>query len=294
MPLAFAGLQALQLAYLPLIYLGLHARGPGVRIACSVLLMTVALWAWTRSLRRARALADTPTARVATAAQGYVELAGRLKPFAQELLRAPGTGRPCVWYRTHTEERVGDRWNTVSRVQSVESLLLADDSGECVVLWDGAEILTPHQEISYDDPLRTTARWLADGDQVTVLGELQTRGGAAVLLSVDAEVRELLADWKADRASLLARFDHDGDGQISQEEWEDARVAARHEVETRRSAAPVEADTHILRKPGDGRPFIVSAMPARALAWHLGWLAALDLAVFFAGLAGLGVTLRLV
>ena len=52
-----------------------------------------------RWLRVARLIEDTPTSRVRSAAQGYVELAGRGLPLDGTKNPAPLTQRPCVWWR---------------------------------------------------------------------------------------------------------------------------------------------------------------------------------------------------
>jgi hypothetical protein len=284
--------QPRQVAYLPLVWMGLHFHAGRLGLAAILALAAFALYSWTRSLRKVRALVDTPKARIGSAAQGYVALRGRLKPLAGALLVAPVLGCVCVWYRVRIEERHGDDWRTVSHTQSAESLLLADGTGECLVLCDDADILTPHREVKQDQSQRTTVHWLGNGEQVTVLGEFRTRGAADPSASVAQQIGDLLADWKSDRAGLLARFDSDRDGEISLEEWEAARAAARREVLARLAEPGAALDTHLVTIPTDGRPFIVSAMPPKASAWHFEWISALDLAVFFAGLAWLGLMLR--
>ena len=71
-----------------------------------------------RSFWKLRLIVDTPTARIRSAAQGYVELTGIAHPH-RELVAAPLTGTPCVWYRYEIEERRGSgrnaSWVTVER-----------------------------------------------------------------------------------------------------------------------------------------------------------------------------------
>ena len=58
-----------------------------------------------RWIQIARLIEDTPRSRVRSAAQGYVELAGRATglPGTQNL--APLTQRPCVWWRFRIQKR---------------------------------------------------------------------------------------------------------------------------------------------------------------------------------------------
>src|SRR5690242_5297142 len=69
-------------------------------------------------LRRERLLQDTPTARIRSAAQGFVELEGRGRVMAGPPIVAPLTRAACVWWRYRVERRVTDSkgrssWNTV-------------------------------------------------------------------------------------------------------------------------------------------------------------------------------------
>ena len=205
----------------------------------------------------------------------------------------PGGSRQCVWYRVVIEQYQEQRWHTVSSEQSQESLLLVHDSGQCVVFWEGAEIDTPHRSVWSDGGYRHTEQWLAIGEVATVLGEFHTQAGDAGPRSVDAEVRDLLNEWKQEPRTLRKRFDRNGDGEISSEEWELARQAARSEVEARNAGAALTHDTHIVRQPGDGRPFLLSARPKHALERRFDWLLALDFVAFVGGLAWLGKLLHL-
>ena len=287
-----------RLAYAALAAISLSELYPSLRVCALAALAGCALVAWISGLRRRRLVSDTPTARIASAAQGYVQLSGRLQPFAGCPVSTPGGIRQCVWYRVVIEQYRDERWHTVSSEQSQESLLLVDDSGQCVVFWEGAEIDTPHRSVWSDAGYRHTEQWLAIGEVTTVLGEFHTQSGDTGPRSVDAEVRDLLDDWKRDPRALRKRFDRNGDGEISVEEWELARHEARSQVEARRqfesrnAGAALEHDTHIVRKPIDGRPFLIAARAKQALERRFDWLLALDLAVFVSSLVWLGQLLR--
>ena len=51
------------------------------------------------TLARKRLIEDTPTSRIRSAPQGFVELAGVAGVFEGEPIIAPLTQRPCCWYR---------------------------------------------------------------------------------------------------------------------------------------------------------------------------------------------------
>ena len=62
-------------------------------------------WFAFRWMHVARVIEDTPTSRVRSAAQGYVELEGRARPLAGTLNLAPMTQRDCVWWRYRVQHR---------------------------------------------------------------------------------------------------------------------------------------------------------------------------------------------
>src|SRR5690554_6778645 len=69
-----------------------------------VVLMLGGGWLSISRWSRIRHLLDTPTSRIRSAAQGYVELVGVLRSGPVENLSAPLTGEPCLWWRYRIEE----------------------------------------------------------------------------------------------------------------------------------------------------------------------------------------------
>lgn len=247
-------------------------------------------WLSFRFLHIARMLEDTPTSRVRSAAQGYVELVGRSKALAGTTNVAPLTGRPCVWWRFRIQRRTGSssrgdrrtKWQTVQSGRSEQPFVLDDGTGECIVQPAGAEVLTAETTTWYGDtPWPTLApgkrspfgepeyryyeERIYEHEQVHVLGHFRTHSGTANT-SRDADVAALLAEWKQDQATLVARFDADGDGQVSLGEWERAREEARHAVTQRHLEKPVPAAVHAISRPDSRQLFLIAAYPEKELA----------------------------
>ena len=103
--------------------------------------------------RRARLIDDTPTSRIRSAAQGYVELSGRAALTSGTQLVAPLSGRPCVWwlFRIERKRRSGKNthWETVNRGLSNQPFLLTDDTGSCLVNPQGAEVHPSDKSVWY-------------------------------------------------------------------------------------------------------------------------------------------------
>ena len=78
-----------------------------------------------RSLRIARLIEDTPTSRIRSAAQGYVELSGRGLPLQGTANLAPLTQRPCVWWRYRISRRAedGDSNSRRQRWERIEAFI---------------------------------------------------------------------------------------------------------------------------------------------------------------------------
>src|SRR3954469_17656132 len=102
----------------------------------------VSFCAWMANYRRYRQVDDVPTSRIASAAQGYVELLGTSVPIDNAPLLSPVSGRPCCWYRYCIERKTSsDKWQHQESGESIAHFLLVDDTGECIISPDGAEVL---------------------------------------------------------------------------------------------------------------------------------------------------------
>ena len=244
-------------------------------------------WQFFRLLRRDRFAADTPSSRIRSAAQGYVHLEGRVRCSPEQgEVRSPLTNRPCVWWDYKVEQYRSGRlergeWTCTERGTSIAPFVLCDADGQCLVGPVGAEVIpsthhvwhgkAPRPEVPpalglplitvFDDQTyRYTESTLAVDAGVTVLGELRSQ---SLVTEIDEQVRALLADWKKDQASLLARFDANHDGQLDAGEWDAARAAAKAAVEGRIGGS--QSRLSVVGETTHGQPFLIAALDARRL-----------------------------
>jgi E3 Ubiquitin ligase len=246
--------------------------------------------AWSKN----RVIEDTPTSRVRSAAQGYVELTGRgvMPPDAEN--KGPLTGTPCTWWRYKIEERRytgrSRSWTTLQSDTSAVPFLLDDGTGQCLVDPRGAEVFAGTKDVWYGstewpeihvpngtgifgwlvdtfvtDRYRYTEHRLQPHEPVYAIGSFRCAGGASVESPDDAAAR-LLREWKHDQAALLARFDINHDGTLSGTEWEQARAAARRQVEDVRMSETRPPSVNVLSDPMDGRSFLLAASDGESLA----------------------------
>ncbi|MGE5026934.1 MAG: hypothetical protein ACM3JK_00525 [Betaproteobacteria bacterium] len=232
------------------------------------LIGTIGFFAWMGNSRRSRLILDTPTSRINSAAQGYVEFVGQARQTPECPLWSKLSQLPCVWYRYLVERKRNDDngYDVVERGTSDDTILIDDGSGQCYIDPDGAEVITSHKRVWGKDGYRYTEYLIAPLDTLYAIGEFTTLGGANSDLDFKEDLNALLAEWKQDKARLHERFDLNGDGQIDPREWELAVLEAKREVAKQHGEIRLRDGVHLLRKPNDGRLFLLSNLPEEKLA----------------------------
>lgn len=251
------------------------------------------IWGFAR-LRLSRTIRDLPTSKVRSAHQGYVELEGigRIVDFD---IHSPLSQVKCLWWHYRVEEKDTDsegkaRWRTVEEVSSEEPFWLEDDTGRCMVIPIGAEVVPSQVRTWYGDSREDAAgpQSAAGTGQFRYTERLLWRDaplyaiGSFCTVSVDpaenrkAATAEKLIAWKQERGAMKL-FDVDNDGRVDQREWSAAIRVARRQAERE---TPLQPDTlHTLAQARDGRHLVLSAKPQARLArnfkaqsrFALGW-----------------------
>jgi hypothetical protein len=292
-------------------------------IVLLVVLALLSFYGLFRFFTRARLIEDTPTSKIRSAAQGYLELNGVADLLPGTPVVAPLSQLQCVWYRYKIEEhqprahsfgsrRDRNRWNVVEKGTSDALFQFADDTGDCVIDPEGAEVTPAIHQIWYGRnhypggaPLasrdggwmarlgvgisfgmgryRYTEERILPATDLYVIGQFRTlgTGGGG---DRDADVGAALRAWKRDQAELLKRFDQDGDGKIDLAEWDAARQAAEAAVDARLRDRQQTAPVNVLANPRvSRRPFIISVESQREMARRLRLFAGASLAGFLGG-----------
>ncbi len=248
-----------------------------VTLIIAILVGLYAFYGIFKNIIKARLIEDTPTSKIRSAAQGYIELSGFAKINDAPPLIAPLTGQPCLWYFYEIEryQRTGKShsWTTVEKKSSDAYFILEDETGECSIDPRRADVTTNWKKTWYGNQRRPstissttgllgglmtgnryryTEKRIHDKDYLYALGLFQTIHAPSAEQQTKTKMSELLNEWKQDYDKLVARFDQNGDGELDMEEWEAAR---RH--------AATEAHYHIVQNYDDTPIHIMAHAPQR-------------------------------
>ena len=283
---------------------GLSPSEIRIHTAIAVIMLAWLLYRVYRTHHRYRYINDTATSRIASAAQGYVELKGLAEWMPGGRITSPFSQSRCVWYQCIMEKRQHlnddeDDWVEISNETSDQLFHLQDESGKCVVVPDGAKV-TPasvttwyghSEQARFQVPQqRGWSRFFATGkyrfsekligvaDPVYAIGQFETRQNIIQPATLDELVDARLTLWRQQPRRYLAEFDQDKDGKISGEEWSRVRQKARQQV-----VAEHGNDVHhLLKQPADkSQPFVISALSEAQLLQRKRRQIILQIALFF-------------
>ncbi|MEQ1815560.1 MAG: E3 ubiquitin--protein ligase, partial [Nitrosomonas sp.] len=70
-----------------------------------LLAILISFYLFVRNWKRLRIIEDTPTAKLRSAHQGYIELEGKGQFVDDQPIYAPLSNHPCLWYRSLIEQQ---------------------------------------------------------------------------------------------------------------------------------------------------------------------------------------------
>lgn len=265
-------------------------------------------WLVIRSGSAARLIQDTPTSRIRSAAQGYVELHGRLEKVTDDPVLSPLTKTECVWWRYKIEKRIDQKdrsdWRLVEGRSSQVWLRLNDGTGVCLInsvgasisagvkdVWEGYERYPTGKKKGvlgklFSSKYRYTEERLYQGQDIYAIGDFLTQR-ADQSFDLEAEQANILAQWQADQQALLARFDRNGDGTLDEREWQWIHAQANDSALRHLRMRAAEGPVNVMCKPQDSRPFEISGKGKRSIVRGHYITVAVGVVLFTIGLAGI-------
>jgi len=243
--------------------------------------------------KRSRMLADVPTSKIRSASQGYVELVGKAMTMKGPIIASPLSGKRCVWYRYKIEERSSNHnmksrsnhWSVVKEAVSDAIFLLEDETGRCVIDPDDADVIVRDKRTWYKHNVTPTRRYteelITDYEPLYAIGLFNTIANVGIKQQRD-QVSYLLREWKNDPNRLLHEFDTDRNGQIDQQEWEQARLAAERQIKREYGQQEKLTQLNILKNTEHSdQNFIISTISENTLIQRYRRHALLSLLAFF-------------
>lgn len=260
-------------------------------VITAVVLLVASLYFFWRSLRHTRLMEDMPTSLVRSAAQGYVELEGRAKMMKGDPVIAPLSQTPCVWWEYKITETTRDttafggsrsRRRVIDRGRSDAIFMLNDGTGECIVDPDKATVTHSHCHkwsgrhrwpraghkhgvLSLFGRYHYEEKIIRDGDPLYAIGYFRTQSAVQGHFDEQAELNELLREWKRDEERMHQRFDVNRDGRIDATEWEAARRVALKRLRQDQFEEQMPQGMHVLSQPPDRRPYLLSGIAQERL-----------------------------
>ncbi len=278
-----------------------------------------------KNVHNKRIIEDTPTSKIRSAAQGYLELVGHGHLMDGQPIISPLTGSTCTWFEYKVEERrqsgKNSEWKTIRKEISDGLFLIKDETGQCIIDPEGANVTVSRKDVWYGgsatptrgpsktgkkskflsgivvgNKFRYTEKLLHPGESLYAIGLYKTVGGAGGAFNVNEDVRELIREWKEDTNALMKKFDTNGDGEIDLKEWQNVRDEAYKEVMKKHSKQKTLPPVHLMNRTNDKRrPFILSALAQDDLTRRLHIYAILSITTFVicGSLSALFITVRL-
>jgi hypothetical protein len=253
----------------------------GIRTGLLPALVTAGfLWGGFHFLRLKRLVENTPTSKTRSLAMGLVEIQGRaLRKYA---LVSPMSQMPCVYYRVRRYRRDNRQsWRQTSCSDSGHvPFYLQDETGMVTIDPRGASVAARNRQQGFGGQINMLLessghadrdeKWVEEtvpeGTSLYVLGQAtENRAGRPTLRQrLHKALRELKRDPQA-----LRRYDRDGDGRISEQEWEQARAQVEeqllHKSLTDDSATLRQGERVVIARPRQrSLPFVIAETPSEA------------------------------
>jgi len=238
-----------------------------------LILSALLFWGGFYFLLLKRQVENTPTSKVRSIAMGMVEVKGRA--IRQYALVSPMSYAPCVFYRLTKYHRGKNQEWLISSVSSSDNVpfYLEDETGRvsvdpssCRVNAGSKQEGIPGQfglmHQNFDSDVKWVEEFIAEGTHIYVLGfaSVKRNPGPSMNERRIAALRELKRNPQS-----LQQYDADGDGKISEAEWDSAREAVEeqlleqslHENQKRK-----KQEEQVVIGKKKGRPFIIAETQA--------------------------------
>ena len=255
----------------------------------------IGLYGFATYFKQVRLIEDTPTSKIRSAAQGFVELEGISKNLnSGSPMLTPLSQTPCVWYDFRIEKKVktgkdSTSWRTIQSGRSSHPIPLDDSTGICLLKPNKASIHSHEENTWYGTSrhpsklsidrkgsmlqfgnYRYSEEYISAESPLYALGHFKTTR-ASDSFTREKAIKEIISEWKQDYASMLKKFDRNGDGTLDEKEWKLVRLAASLEAENLEEQLVNQPEVHIMEKPSAKLPYLISTRDQKEFTSRLKW-----------------------
>ncbi len=242
--------------------------------AFTLLLAGLFFWGGFYFIRLKRQMENTPTSKVRSVAMGMVEVKGRA--VRQYALISPMSHVPCVYYRLTKYHREDNKQWTVTSISSSDNVpfYLEDDTGQISIDPSGCKVRAGTKQEGAPGQVGLTRFEECDDKWVEEIIVESTLLYVLGFASVKREQGPTLTEQKIEALRELKRnpqnlqqFDSDGDGKISEDEWEAARTAVEEKVlheSLKNRQRRKKQQEHVVIGKQRGRPLVIAETHSEA------------------------------
>jgi len=227
----------------------LFTEPQGLARTNSLVVLSILSLIWALLLyRRTQLIEDTAGTFLSSAAQGYVEIKGKVSLYEDEIVRGLGMELPpMVWYRSYFSS-------------SSAGFILEDEKGRCTIDPRDAEVITPIHVYN-----NRYYHAIYPSESIYVIGQLETLKKHRTEYERDGLIASKVIEWKNDQHNFLDYFDINKDGKIDDSEMLVAKSAAMRKIDNDLELDYQKPPTHVISSPEDGRPFLLSSIQPEKL-----------------------------
>ena len=152
-------------------------------LSALILIALISFYIFFRNWKQLRFIEDTPTAKLRSAHQGYIEVEGKGYPIHDQLIYAPLSNHQCIWYHSLIEYqetflhkgRSQARWNIIYQNVSNQQFMLSDGTNSCLVDPDGAKIQSDIKLVWYGNTEWPTTTQILESQSILNIGSKHYR-----------------------------------------------------------------------------------------------------------------------
>lgn len=207
-----------------------------------------------------RTIQNTPTVKLDSAPQGFVEIIGQVIESPAGLQVCPASNTRCAWWHYYKDELIhqdrkgNEDWQRVVEASSYHPIYVDDGTATCHIAPIEATMYitrtSKREETKQGKHYRYYEQFIFPAEKIYLLGSLETRN----LSEQPKSAEDIILEWQLDPPEFYNRFDQNKDCQLGCDEWQ----AIKSAVQLAATTSQLQTIEHRIVKPLGKWPFIIS------------------------------------